>query len=513
MALLETMLPAASAAPAADGGQPFPHVPQAPQAESNDHFHTVMQRALNGGRQKSGAEESAPTSEAGRIQAECNQQDESDAAAKSGRIARFHRHCQPVASLEKAPMDGPESAAQSAETSDTPIEDASTDAPLGDDACQAAGMIVIQPFTPLVSPQLVLPTVVTVEASPGLDVGALRPKSTPENIVVVPAAVAAADEAAEAAADSAKTPQPPSTPRSLHEATIFGAPAISPPNANPITARPAAGENEAQLNGLLPAEDEAELDATGQGNLSRVEPQDPHGISAAKMDIAMKNADKMKETAGRTEQELPAPATFAARELLPRPPGSARAVSPRNESPVDATAIALHPDARPVEFVATNSTGAALVTPAVDLRVRSLERTHDLVTMHAMQLRDSGSDQLRVVIKPGAGAQLSLELRTHEGGIEVQAQLQRGDPEYFQQHWPELQQRLEARGVRLAPLNTGTHFSSGDHHSHQQHSQSAEAEAFAAGAFAEFALAGSMTESPNRSSARIRPHRGWQSWA
>ena len=69
-----------------------------------------------------------------------------------------------------------------------------------------------------------------------------------------------------------------------------------------------------------------------------------------------------------------------------------------------------------------------------------------------MRVNDVGTDSLQVVIKPGAGTQLSLELRQHGGGVEVQAALQQGDFKHLSQHWPELQQRLEQRGIRLAPL-------------------------------------------------------------
>ncbi len=85
--------------------------------------------------------------------------------------------------------------------------------------------------------------------------------------------------------------------------------------------------------------------------------------------------------------------------------------------------------------------------PGVDL-----ERTHDLVATHAMRLENSDNTSLTVVIKPGGGTQMSLELRQQSNGIAAQASLQQGDYKHLSQNWPELQQRLEQRGIRLAPL-------------------------------------------------------------
>ena len=59
---------------------------------------------------------------------------------------------------------------------------------------------------------------------------------------------------------------------------------------------------------------------------------------------------------------------------------------------------------------------------------------------------------MRVVIKPDMGMQLSLHLRQRDGGVEVQAVLDRGNFGLLNRHWPELQQQLELRGVRVAPL-------------------------------------------------------------
>ena len=46
-----------------------------------------------------------------------------------------------------------------------------------------------------------------------------------------------------------------------------------------------------------------------------------------------------------------------------------------------------------------------------DVRMRALDRTHDMVALHALRLVESKADVLSVMIKPAVGMELSLELR------------------------------------------------------------------------------------------------------
>jgi hypothetical protein len=165
---------------------------------------------------------------------------------------------------------------------------------------------------------------------------------------------------------------------------------------------------------------------------------------------------------------------------------------------------------------AASAISSVAVPPAntADSRMRVLERTHDMVAMHAVRLAQTGSDSLHVVVKPGDGVQLSLELRQSEGMVQVRAALHKGDFEHMSQHWPELQQRLEARGIRVGSLTTSDNFSSTSQQNSQQHKQqSTQHDPLYAGAFAEFALAGSLSETPAVRAARPTVHRGWETWA
>jgi len=165
------------------------------------------------------------------------------------------------------------------------------------------------------------------------------------------------------------------------------------------------------------------------------------------------------------------------------------------------------------------STGSADDVTAVSnlsyIRSQALDHTHDLVIQHALRLTDSKTDSLQVVLKPDAGTQLSLELRQRGNGIEAQAILQQGDFEHLKQHWPELQQRLEQRGIKLAPLSNDGNFTagSGSQGFKNQQNQPAELEPILTGAFAGFAPAGPMTILPDEPAIQTASSRGWQKWA
>jgi len=156
---------------------------------------------------------------------------------------------------------------------------------------------------------------------------------------------------------------------------------------------------------------------------------------------------------------------------------------------------------------------AVLDLPSLaDARMRGVERTHDMIALHAMRLLESKSDTLAVLIKPTVGTELALELRQHATGVEVQATVTRGDHQFLSQHWTELQQRLEQRGIKLAPLGSEASMAANDGGQFQRQQTSQEEAAQQASAFAEFA-----SISPGGASARLgampAPHEGWESWA
>jgi hypothetical protein len=142
------------------------------------------------------------------------------------------------------------------------------------------------------------------------------------------------------------------------------------------------------------------------------------------------------------------------------------------------------------------------------------ERTHDLVTTHAMRLDSAGNSSLTVIIKPSAGTQMSLELRQQNNAIQAQASLQQGDFKHLSQNWPELQHRLEQRGIRLAPLTDdgSSTFTSnsgqGDKSFGRSNPQASERLVTTS-----FGTGTTATTTPTAPSMRGKLGAGWETWA
>jgi hypothetical protein len=234
------------------------------------------------------------------------------------------------------------------------------------------------------------------------------------------------------------------------------------------------------------------------------------GISSAQQQVPMQKAEKTNAPPAAAEKNLPVAPASRAGEVLPVKRQPSATFLPHR------TNIELSP--------APGSQGAdaatpAQATPSLDASAqglslnpaRSLERVQDLMSLHGLRLRDSGSGSLHVIIKPAPDLQLVLDLRLHEGRVEMRATLHRGDFDLLNRHWTELQQQLEPRGIRLAPLNDGRTAAGGDPLLFQQprHRQSKDDSA-PANAAAEFILA---NESKPVTTNKTGMLHGWESWA
>lgn len=218
----------------------------------------------------------------------------------------------------------------------------------------------------------------------------------------------------------------------------------------------------------------------------------------------MKKAEKVQKTAELSQQKLPsASAVTAGPTAAPALSASATAESQRVAG---ATSI------DQIDGTAAAGSHGLSASSGDEARLNALERTQDLVAMHALRLSQSGNDSLRVVIEPGGGTRLSLELRFGANGIEAQALLHRGDFQFLSSHWAELQQRLEPRGVHLGALGCSQQSHSGQQRFQQSQRQAGE-EQPTRSAFAEFALDGEMADSAAARRARTKTHAGWESWA
>jgi len=145
---------------------------------------------------------------------------------------------------------------------------------------------------------------------------------------------------------------------------------------------------------------------------------------------------------------------------------------------------------------------------AGNLSSQSMERTHDMVTMHALRLSNMSADSLQVMIKPGAGTQISLELRQRDNGVEAQAVLQQGDFNHLNQRWSELQQRLEQRGIRLAPLTDDSSSANNGGSQTSEHKRNQPG-----GPPVELAFASPASVKFAQPTVRATAQRGWETWA
>ena len=268
----------------------------------------------------------------------------------------------------------------------------------------------------------------------------------------------------------------------------------------------------AVLNNLVVAET-AKPAASAEPKLNELAAASVHapeigGTGVATGEVPMKKNANTNKVAGLDGTVLPGDAARPAREtVLPPPalPGPVRAADTNTgETNINLT---LPETCSSVDFSAAQT--LAILPSLTDARMRNLERTHDMVALHAVRLLEAQTDTLSVVIKPGAGTELSLELRQRNGSVEAHAVLSRGDFQLMNQHWPELQQRLEQRGIKLAPLGGEAGFSTDSGGSFkQQQPSSRELEAQKASAFAEFVLAGRTLGATARLAVG-----GWESWA
>ena len=233
------------------------------------------------------------------------------------------------------------------------------------------------------------------------------------------------------------------------------------------------------------------------------------GTGVATTALSMKKNENANKIAGLDVQLLPVGTNGAARETVLPSQAVVTAVRMTEKQNLDPnlplSAVA------PVLMDAPETSSALVLPSLADARMRDVERTHELVSLHALRMVESKSDSLSMVIRPGGGTELSLEMRHRNGVVEAEASLQHGDYQLLNQHWPDLQQRLEQRGIKLAPLGSETDFTGAGNGNFSQQQSTREESAQQASAFAEFTVA------MNRggATARLAPVSagGWESWA
>ena len=240
-------------------------------------------------------------------------------------------------------------------------------------------------------------------------------------------------------------------------------------------------------------------------------PLETTGTSAAQQAATMNKAEHEAKVAGIPEPSLAGVTVVSALQAAAHTKPAAR-VAARVESSEAPTPANFSSAERTSSTAETSSTNLISASSQTELRTRALDRTHDILALQGLRLKESNAGSLSVVIKPGAGVQLALQLKQTADGIEAQAILQQGDFKQLNQHWADLQQRLVERGIKLAPLGQdGAAMNNGSENFQRPSQQSAEQYSLSAGAFAEFASAGAATTRPVPAVAVAS--RGWEGWA
>jgi hypothetical protein len=227
----------------------------------------------------------------------------------------------------------------------------------------------------------------------------------------------------------------------------------------------------------------------------------------------MNKAEPERKAAGTPEPDMPGVTVINALQSAASPKPAAKPAA-RIESSESTTTASVSTTERPSAPTDTSSSSSISASSQTELRTRALDRTHDILALQGLRLKESNASSLQVVIKPGAGLQLSLQLQQGADGIQAQAVLQQGDFNQLNQHWGELQQRLEERGIKLAPLGQDSSATFAGGENFQQPSQQPDRQdALSAGAFAEFATIGAASRGTAPAMATADTSRGWEGWA
>ena len=203
----------------------------------------------------------------------------------------------------------------------------------------------------------------------------------------------------------------------------------------------AGGDRKPEVGGQNSLTSDFRPPTSGPSSGSRPSVVEHAGTVVAQQDAVMKMAAKKTDFSG-TLQKLPGTAASIGVKAGENLPTAQQSVVSSQQSmtvgsPADRSPLSVVPE---------------LASSPAPTAMPSIQRMQELVSLQVMRLHESGADEMHVVIKPDTGMQLSLQLIQRDGNVQVQAVLDRGNYDLLSRHWPELQQQLESRGVRVAPL-------------------------------------------------------------
>lgn len=226
------------------------------------------------------------------------------------------------------------------------------------------------------------------------------------------------------------------------------------------------------------------------------------GTSVAPESAQMNVAQDMNKTSGPAEQNLPSAPPAAA--WLAEQAG-ARTLSARHPHvPGDAaSAVAAFIAAPTPVAAAEHAVVAAPPVAAADPTARVLA----LMAGAVVQFRRTGTDDFDVSIRPDPDTEINLRVSLAGTGVEIQAELRRGDAAALAARWPDLQERLAQQGIKLAALAEGETLSGGAQQDSRSPAQPPEGEP---GPVVVPATTHTTTAPAPAPPGRAR---GWETWA
>jgi hypothetical protein len=105
--------------------------------------------------------------------------------------------------------------------------------------------------------------------------------------------------------------------------------------------------------------------------------------------------------------------------------------------------------------VAMEKGGSAVEAEANQPRSGTTDTVRQAIEDATVSLRRMDATSISLVIRPDRQTEVALHLDWREGHCEATAVVERGDAAALGAQWGQLQQRLAAQGVQLAPLATG----------------------------------------------------------
>lgn len=198
---------------------------------------------------------------------------------------------------------------------------------------------------------------------------------------------------------------------------------------------------------------------TAPGIPATVSLSNARGTSAAIRAVAMKTESSSASAAARPV----AGADSSVESLVTRAGSTAAGVARRQQDP-EGGSQQEHPaqqafvvaQAASLEVSATDANSVSEAEAPRNSAVDSVGALRDQILSRVLEFRSQTPTSMTVILRPDSNTELSIQLRSNDGRIEVHVRMERGDSAALQDSWGTLQQSLSQHGVNLMGLETSS---------------------------------------------------------